>query len=117
VVLAELAAAGDIGPDSYLNTKRLCAAFDGPGMPEAERAHVVCKALLIAGDECSRRERPKYFAQGFMEALEVVRPKEGVVSVAPESSSATQQHATGWLTAEPFFDEARRARGLTPLAA
>ena len=110
--LQELAAAGDIGPRSYLVTKRLCSAFAGHGMPESERARVVCKALLIAGDECRRRARPKYFAQGFMEALEVLAPKKGATPAPPESESATEQHTAGWLTAEPFFEEARRARGL-----
>jgi hypothetical protein len=110
--LQELAAAGDIGPGSYLITRRLCDAFSGPGMPESERARVVCKALLIAGDECARRARPNYFAQGFMEALEVLKPKKRAAAAPPESNSATDQHTAGWLTAEPFFDEARRARGL-----
>ena len=69
-------------------------------MPKTERARVVCKALLIAGDECRRRARAKYFAQGFMEALQVAEAR-GVAPVPPESSSATRQHDAGWLTASP----------------
>jgi hypothetical protein len=110
-----LGANGDIGPMSYLSTDRVCAAFAGPGMDSEEQARVVCKALLIAGDECGRRALPKFFAQGFMEALEVPGSRRHRVPAAELlSRSALGQHVAGWQTAEPFFDEARRARGLSP---
>lgn len=107
-----LAEGGDIGPRSHLDTTALCAAFEGQGIATEQSAQIVFKALLIAGDECERRAMPRYFAQGFTEALAAQRPYSGKAKAAAVlERSAMGQHAAGWLTAEPFFAEVRQARG------
>jgi hypothetical protein len=107
-----LAEAGHIGAASYLDTAALCAAFEGPGLAIEQSVPIVCKALLIAGDECERRAYPRHFAKGFFEGLLTLKPYAGNVEPADVlERTATGQHAAGWLTAEPFFAEAKRARG------
>jgi hypothetical protein len=107
-----LAEAGHIGPVSHLDTTAICAAFAGSGLTTEQSAPIVCKALLIAGDECERRAYPTYFAKGFAEALLTLTPYQGKAKPAAVlERTATGQHAAGWCTAEPFFPEARKARG------
>jgi superfamily II DNA or RNA helicase len=107
-----LAEAGHIGPHSHLKTAALCAAFEGPDVNIEESARVVLKALLIAGDECERRANVRYFAQGFTEALTTLGPsRSSTPPAAPLEREAMGQFAAGWQTAEPFFAEARLARG------
>lgn len=90
----------------------LCAAFEGPNIRSEDSTRVVLKALLIAGDECERRARANYFAQGFMEALTTLGPsRSSTPPAAPLEREAMGQFAAGWQTAEPFFAEARLARG------
>ncbi len=113
-----LAEGGHIGTGRHLDTKALCAAFEGPGFDAEQSARIVCKALLIAGDECRRRAMPGYFAKGFTEALTELRPYHGPAGkpAAVLERAATGQHAAGWQTAEPFFPEARHARKSKPTA-
>jgi hypothetical protein len=107
-----LAEKDHIGPRSHLKTASLCAAFEGPNVSAEGSARVVLKALLIAGDECERRASAKYFAQGFTEALTTLQPPRGSTPpAAPLQLEAMGQLAAGWQTAEPFFPEARLARG------
>jgi len=109
-----LAEAGHIGPASYLNTAALCDAFAGPEIATEQSVSVVCKALLIAGDECERRAYSRHFAKGFAEALLTLAPYSGKAKPAAVlERTATGQHAAGWQTAEPFFAEARHARAST----
>jgi superfamily II DNA or RNA helicase len=107
-----LAEADHIGPRSHLKTSVLCAAFEGPEISTEQSARVVLKALLIAGDECERRAWAKYFAQGFTEALTTLGAcRSSAPPAAPLEREAMGQFAAGWQTAEPFFAEARSARG------
>ena len=107
-----LAEANHIGPRSHLKTASLCAAFEGPKISTEDSTRIVLKALLIAGDECERRARAKYFAQGFTEALTTLGPGRGSTPpAAPLEREAMGQFAAGWRTAEPFFAEARLAQG------
>jgi superfamily II DNA or RNA helicase len=110
-----LAEADHIGPRSYLKTAFLCSAFEGPNISAEDGTRVVLKALLIAGDECERRARAKYFAQGFIEALTTLGPcRSSTPPAAPLERKAMGQFAAGWQTAEPFFAEARLTRGPKP---
>jgi superfamily II DNA or RNA helicase len=107
-----LAEADYIGPRSHLNTASLCSAFEGPNINAEDSTRTVLKALLIAGDECKRRARAKYFAQGFTEALTTLGPcRSSTPPATPLEREAMGQFAAGWQTAEPFFAEARLARG------